>query len=449
MHLRSLSVLVLVLLTAAPLVHAQDTLLQSGPMLGYSTHREVAVWVQTTQPADVQVRYRPEGATADFEVSEVVRADGDSWLTAHVVLFGLEPGTRYAYDVLLDGEVVARPYPTVFQTQTLWQWRTDPPEFTIAFGSCAYVNDPPFDRPGNGYGGDYQIYESIAAQQPDAMLWLGDNVYLREVDWWSERGIDYRYSHTRALPEMQPLLAATHHFATWDDHEFGPNNSDRSYVLKGETLDAFKRYWANPTYGLPETPGVFGHFEWGDVEFFLLDNRYHRSPSDAPRTPDKTMLGDAQEQWLIDALTASRAPFKVVVSGGQVLSRFQLFENWATFPHARQRLLDAIDERGIEGVVFLSGDRHHGELIRIDRPGRYPLFDFTSSPLTAGASSARFEQENPDRVPGTFVTQRHFGTLSLSGPRTDRVMELNAYDVDGALLWSHTIRARDLRNGDE
>ncbi|MEM9999119.1 MAG: alkaline phosphatase D family protein, partial [Bacteroidota bacterium] len=352
-------------------------------------------------------------------------------------------------DVLLDGTPVARPYETVFQTQTLWQWRTDPPEFTIAFGSCAYVNDPPFDRPGDGYGGDYQIYETIAAQRPDAMLWLGDNVYLREVDWWSAHGIDYRYSHTRALPEMQPLLAATHHYATWDDHEFGPNNSDRSYVLKSATLDAFKRYWANPTYGLPETPGVFGHFEWGDVEFFLIDNRYHRSPSDAPRTPEKTMLGEEQFTWLVDALTASRAPFKVVVSGGQVLNRFPLFENWATYPHERQRLLQAIDERGIEGVVFLSGDRHHGELIRIDRPARYPLYDFTSSPLTAGASSARREQTNPDRVDGTFVTQRHFGTLTVSGPRTDRVMELKAFDADGAELWAYTIRARDLQIQDE
>ncbi|MEM9998634.1 MAG: fibronectin type III domain-containing protein, partial [Bacteroidota bacterium] len=140
--MRRLLLLFLLLVLVAP-AFAQETLLKSGPMLGYSTHREVAVWVQTTEPADVQVRYRPEGSTDAFAVSDVVRADRDSWLTAEVTLFGLEPGTRYVYDVLLDGTPVARPYETVFQTQTLWQWRTDPPEFTIAFGSCAYVNDPP------------------------------------------------------------------------------------------------------------------------------------------------------------------------------------------------------------------------------------------------------------------------------------------------------------------
>ena len=110
------------------------------------------------------------------------------------------------------------------------------------------------------------------------MLWLGDNVYLREVDWWSEEGIAYRYGHNRAEPALQPLLAAVPHYATWDDHDYGPNNSDRSYVLKGAALETFTRYWPAAARGLPGVPGVFTQFQWGDVEFFLLDDRYHRAP---------------------------------------------------------------------------------------------------------------------------------------------------------------------------
>ena len=33
---------------------------------------------------------------------------------------------------------------------------------------------------------------------------------------------------------------------------------------------------SQPSYGLPELPGVFGQFTWGDVDFFLTDNRYYR-----------------------------------------------------------------------------------------------------------------------------------------------------------------------------
>ena len=169
-------------------------------------------------------------------------------------MFGLEPGEAYAYTVRVDGAAVARPYPTEIRTQPLWQYRTDPPETTIAFGSCFYDNDAPYDRPGEPYGGATGIFESVRTagpegRAPDAMLWLGDNLYLREIDWWSPDGIDDRYANSRAFPDLQPLLAATPHYATWDDHDYGPNNSDRSYIHKDAALDTFQRYWPNPTYG--------------------------------------------------------------------------------------------------------------------------------------------------------------------------------------------------------
>jgi alkaline phosphatase D len=60
------------------------------------------------------------------------------------------------------------------------------------------------------------------------MVWMGDNIYLREADWSAESSIFRRYTHTRSHPLLQKLLGSTHHYATWDDHDYGPNNSDRS-----------------------------------------------------------------------------------------------------------------------------------------------------------------------------------------------------------------------------
>ena len=432
--------------------------LKSGPMLGYATHREVAVWVQTTRPAEVQIRYEPVQGPADTTLApELARpaqpgttapiaatAEGDH--IAEFAIAGLEPGVRYAYDVLLDGVAVELDYPTEFETQALWEWRFDPPAFTAVVGSCSYTNDT-YIRPGRPYGGDHRIFETIHAQRPDLMLWLGDNVYFREVDWWTEQGMRYRYSYARSLAELQPLLATTNHYATWDDHDYGPNDSDRSYVLKGAALDVFEDYWANITYGLPSVPGVFTQFQWADVEFFLLDDRYHRTPNDEPVWEDRQVLGDAQLEWLLEALTASRAPFKIVALGGQVLNPIPIYETYVNVaPEERERLIDGVVARGIEGVVFLSGDRHHTELIRLEPEGFYPLYDFTSSPLTAGPATPRNEMENPARVEGTLVYgQRNFGTLTFTGPRTDRTLTMRTYDTDGALLWEYAIRANDLR----
>ena len=64
------------------------------------------------------------------------------------------------------------------------------------------------------------------------MLWLGDNIYTREVDFYSLSGYQKRYTHTRNIKEMQPLLSNTHHYAIWDDHDYGPNNTDRSNIHK-------------------------------------------------------------------------------------------------------------------------------------------------------------------------------------------------------------------------
>ena len=427
--------------------------LAAGPMLGPAGFRDVVLWVQTDRPGAVVVDYRPvaqdtSGAyvpAAPGRVAVLAGPDG----VATIVVADLEPGTRYAYTLTVDGQAVERPYELAFETQPLWQHRTDPPAFTLAVGSCAYVNDPPYDRPGTPYGGDYQIFDHIAALDPDAMLWLGDNTYLREVDWESPDGIAYRYAHTRALPEMQRLLATAPNYATWDDHDYGPNDADRSYVLKSATLATFRHFWPNATAGLPGVPGVFTQFRWGDVDVFLLDDRYHRAPNDAPADPDKPMLGEAQLQWVIDALTTSNAPFKLVAVGGQVLPPEPApgSETYVTVaPDERRRLLDEIARRRIEGVVFLSGDRHFTELMRMERPGTYPLYEFTSSPLTAGASSSRYAQPNPYTVDGTFVQGvRNFGTVTVEGPRAARVMTLRTYDATGALRWEHAIPAAELR----
>lgn len=420
---------------------AQKELLQSGPMLGYSEMKEVLLWVQTTESAEVQFAYWPEGEKSAQQTTDVYATQKAEVYTAKLVADQVEPGTTYEYELRINGQRIKFDYPTTFQTQELWQWRKDPPTFTMALGSCSYVNEPVYDRPNNSYGGDYQIFEAIHKLQPDAMLWLGDNVYLREVDWFSRTGIMHRYTHTRSLPEMQPLLASTHHYAIWDDHDYGPNDSDRSYIHKNTTLEAFRRFWGNPTYGLTgDASGITTAFQWADMDFFLLDNRYFRRPNHR-KSGEAVYFGETQLEWLIDALAGSSAPFKFVATGGQILNTEAVFENYIRLaPEERAYLLGRIEEEGITGVIFLTGDRHHTELNAYTNASGNVVYDLTVSPLTSGSGSNRDNEHNAARDEGTLVVQRNFGLMTLSGPRRERELLIQVFDVDGQELWQRTIQ---------
>jgi alkaline phosphatase D len=421
-------------------------LLRSGPMLGYSEMTETVVWLQTRRPSRVQLRFWKQGQPATARLSDTVQTDEAADQIARFKLSELEFGAKYDYEVYINGLRVAFAFPTSFQTQPMWRYRTPPPSFRIAIGSCAYINDAPYDRPGPPYGEGYEIFTALAAQKPDLMIWLGDNVYYREADWLTESAMRYRYARHRELRELQPLLASTHNYAIWDDHDYGPNDSDRTFRLREASLRVFKDYWGNEVYGADDLAGVFGRFEWGDVEFFLLDDRYHRSPNNWPQGPDKVMFGEAQMRWLMESLLSSRATFKVIVGGNQMLNPLTFYEAWGRFPEEQKRFLTFLREAKINGVLFISGDRHHTELIKLEEPGLYPLYDFTSSPLTAGGSRNEREENNAARVPGTWVTAtKNFGLIEVSGVADARVLTMRTLDRAGKELWRHEIKAAELR----
>ncbi len=430
---------------------APPDLLAAGPMVGYSSMRAVALWVQLTRPGGAQVEYWIKGQPERRWRTAIVETTDGTGNILHLLADSLTPGQRYTYRLwIADADrprlrVAVRPYPLEFQSQALWQWRNDPPSFKVAIGSCNYVNDREYDRPGEPYGGDYQIFNSIDQQKPDAMLWLGDNVYMREADWDSPLGIARRYAHTRALPALQPLLASVHHYATWDDHDYGPNDSDRSWAYKNETLATFKRFWANPMYGLGST-GVASTFQWADVQFFLLDDRWNRTPNlDDPAHGQ--MFGPEQLRWLTESLSASTATFKVIASGGQLLNGAKEFENFANYETERTAFLKRLADTRVPGIVLLTGDRHFAELTMLDRPGLYPLYELTTSPLTARTSVSGQTEDNPLRVGGTLATERNFATLDVSGPLKSRKLTLTLCNTDGQPIWKRELRAQDLRIG--
>jgi alkaline phosphatase D len=434
----SLSCALLPWLTSAQPI--ANPLLQSGPMLGYSDMRESMIWVQTASEAEVFAVY--EDVTKPglyWQTNKVITSKAFAF-TARLIADMVEPGNRYRYKIYINEKVVDLPYSTEFRTPPIWKWRTDPPEFTLLTGSCAYINQVEYDRSGKPYGGDYGIFTRMAEQKADLMLWLGDNLYLREPDWNTWNGIIKRYSHTRSIPELQPLLSSTQNYAIWDDHDFGPDNSCKSFFNKDQTLEAFRLFWGNSTYGTREMEGAISSFQWGDADFFLLDNRWYRDPDEIIKE-GKTMLGEKQLEWLLYNLVTSKATFKIVALGGQFLTDATNAESYSAngFEKEREQIIDFIYTYNIKNVVFLSGDVHFSELSVLKKEGEPTIYDCTFSSLTAGSNTSGASWKNSFRIPGTVVMENNFGMLKWSGPVKARKLTVSCLSRDNHKLWEHVI----------
>lgn len=428
---------------------AQKGKITAGPMPGYMEHRETVIWLQTQCAKRITLQYWVK-ENQEIQSTEL-SASGCNPTNHHFVLGNLLMGKTYNYRILLDGKPVEFPYPLTFKTKPLWEWRVDAPDVNFLVGSCLYVNDTAYDRPGKPYGQGTEILQKMTAFPGDFMLWLGDNTYTREADYGSASGLSYRYQHTRADKNLQPFLASRHHYAIWDDHDYGSNDACKTYPLKNVTRQLFTEYWANKTYG-ENQQGIYSMFSFSDADFFLLDDRYFRDYQflDDSTSPNKTQLGEEQIQWLFNSLVYSRATFKFVALGGQFLNENTDKESYNFYKKERERILNFIVTNKVSGVIFLTGDRHHTELLKntaIQPRLGYPLYDLTSSAISSRASdiSKSSEFNNPMRVPNTLVMENNFCNVSLSGKRGERQATLSCYDKEGKQKWSYTISEKELK----
>jgi alkaline phosphatase D len=287
------------------------------------------------------------------------------------------------------------------------------------------------------------------------MLWLGDNWYTRESDFFSEWGLFYRAGRDRSLGVLQSLLKAMPQYAIWDDHDFGPDNSDKSYVLKDASRKVFMNYWANPGYGL-KGQGIYSKYTWNDVDFFLLDDRWFRSDDDMPDSidgqpnPSKKMFGDEQMEWLKNSLLTSmhntNISFRVIVTGSQVLNPFAPGDCFRHYPAEYEELMKYIADRKINGLLFVTGDRHHTEIIKTERKDRYPLYDVTVSPLTSSISKTRGREiNNPSRV-SKETDEQNYARFTFTGSGRDRKLTVDIHGINGNKLDSWSILLKDISN---
>ncbi len=185
-----------------------------------------------------------------------------------------------------------------------------------------------------------------------------------------------------------------------------------------------------------------------------MDDRFYRDDDllDAAQNPHKTQYGPLQLDWLkqslIHAQKEKHATFKFVVTGGQVITDFGgASETFAYYQAEREDILKFIKDQGITGVVFLTGDVHFTELARKKIGDTQWVYELTSSPMSSGVSPLGQTERatDPHRVEGTLVSDQNFCTLSLHGPKDDRVLTITCIDKQGVTRWTHDIKAGELR----
>ena len=403
----------------------QSRPMMSRPVVGHVTESTAMVWAATQESPQsllLQYRVKSDRDATPSDVGGIVNADADHSSVVFAVP-NLAPRTTYLYrvrwadeaaDPFPDGEI--DPWQAPSSDGRSGEFTTAPPmgtpsRFTVAVSSCMHSEKEP----------EQLSWRLMRSQQPSLHLLLGDVVYADTTD----RNVLWdHHLRQRAVADFGNLLSTTPTYAMWDDHDYGPNDSDGTATGKEDSLRAFGELWALPPLGTADTPGAFYRFQWGDVEFFMLDGRYHRSPDKAPNDNAKRMLGDEQFAWLLEGLTNSRATFKVLASGSTL--RASGADGWRLYDFARNRLYGAIMDNGINGVMYLSGDVH-ASLIEVHETGGYPLVEVISSGIANGATHSfatlSFDTEAADP---TVHVRIIYGDGSVPEDRSFALSEMSA-----------------------
>lgn len=414
--------------------------LQSPPVVGVPEMREVRVQVQTSQPAQVQLAYWPKDTPENRTLGEITQTRSSEANTAILTAGPLEPGQSYGYEILVDGNAAQVGTPTTFTTAPMYRGYGPPPDFAVALGSGHYVNEAKYDPLNRTPGGDNEIFLSIYSQSPSLMIWAGNNIYLHEADYGSRSGIFDRYTKSRSVEEIAPLLASVPNAAVWGAKDYGNAASGKYFRNRKDSEEAFQRFWPNPPADATETLAT--NFVYGDAEFFLLDVNSARDTASSVAL-ERTFLGAEQIDWLLKQLALSNATFKVVVAGGSILSPSDEPDQAAIARTERDALLRALLAARINGIIFVSGGKNYGELTKVSRPNAPALYELALGPLTHRADSGGAPL-NHYREPSTTTYRRQFALVRFQGAENNRNLTIEVRDSKGNELWTRTLSKADL-----
>ena len=375
-----------------------------------STAFTVALWSSISRYVAVEVH-----DSRNVVLTTVV--DLDAAGRAAVDIGDLAPSTTYQVSLLCEGGITLGPH-----TVRTAPAPEDPRPVRIAV-SADLDPDPSYDS---------DLLEQLAAAAPEVFVSIGDFPYTDNGP-RAETVATYRERHAelRTAPKVRACFDTMGVRAIYDDHEFR-NNWDASWVAKEASRYAAAMQVWDEFFPVRGATGDIRYrsFRWGaNADCFVLDCRRFRSADADPDGPGKSMLGQAQYAWLVDAVKHSTATFKLIFTS--VPLDFSLgTDTWNVFTHERDQLFGELV--GVPGIVFFSGDQHYFAAHR----HAYGIREFQVGPLARGLGTPGPE------APGVLFRsiQYNFGLIDVTGDQ----LTISGIAADGSCFYKEELSAADL-----
>lgn len=326
-------------------------------------------------------------------VAEALTVDVGPYGVARFEVGGLQADTQYHYQVVTSQDDAGEPSNVDGMFRTFADGAQD---LTLVLGSCARTDS-------NG-----AVFDSMLGEEPDLYLNLGDMHYANLV---SDDPADHVDVLGRALarPGQSALVRNVPTAHIWDDHDYGDNNTDSSSPSRQAALDAYRVGVPHYDVDADGSEQINQAFTVGRVRIVMTDTR-------SAKTAD-TMLGAAQEAWLIDELVAASKTHAVVIwasSTPWIGVDTPGADNWSGYADQRSRIADAIADASIDNLVMVSGDNH---LTALD-DGTNTAYADDGSPgfplIHAGPLDRLARVATIDYSHGSFSDPGQYGTVRVS-----------------------------------
>ena len=435
---RKLFFLTLIFILSSLGLMAQTTIpgdsLVYGPMFSPMYNNSVRAWVLTksnTGTGDVLSLSVTSAGAPSTEISGNVYNSDDrlGYSLRSYEFTGLTPGESYAAKVLVDGAASTR-------ISTIKNENEIIDDFEFLSGGCARIYDLTrcIDQPESAFhkNGTPEMFNVMAQEESDMMVWLGDAVYLLGlqhadgqcpdgVDDWANKDMAFdRYRFQRDFQDS--LTVAMPQLAITDNHDLGPNEFDKNLPTIGDMREIFMDWWPNPEYNTTsEGQGLFSSYVYKDVEYFLTDNRSFRDGT-------SQHFGPEQLEWLKQGLLNSTATFKVIVNGTPTFTEVG-GRNFSVSTQAPE-FLAFIQNNNINGVLSLSADIHEQRFMVRDGDTNYPLYDILSGNLNSDVGNGNFNinYNSNNLIQGVKQT---YLRINVYGEIDDRRMKVEYVGADG------------------
>lgn len=214
----------------------------------------------------------------------------------------------------------------------------------------------------------FPAFESMKTLHPEFFVGTGDIVYYDNPLRVAKSAEEMRrcWHEQFRFPRLINFFQTVPTYWSKDDHDFRFNDSD----LKSKKLPLAETGIGMFHEQLPIVstddpfPRTYRTIRVSrDLQIWLTEGRDFRSANSSPDGPEKSLWGPSQRRWLKETLSSSDARWKLIISPTPMVGPDDGYKkdnhaNLQGFRYEADQFFEWVQERQIENLVLICGDRH-------------------------------------------------------------------------------------------